>query len=152
MRLSVKSEYACLAMIHLARHYGEGWLKIDEIAGAYDMPRKFLDQILLALNRAGYLRSKRGKQGGYQLARQPDSVSVAEIVRLMDGRLAPVESVSRFFYAHSPSERSGALTDLFRELRDVVARKMESTSFAELAAVEAGAGRSRRPAAGRGKR
>lgn len=132
MRLSTKSEYACLALIDLSRRYGGGLVKIEDIAERKEIPKKYLEQILLTLKRAGYLNSKRGSQGGYQLSKPPKKISVAEIVRLMDGPLAPVESASKHFFAHTPIEKDKALARLFKEIRNVVAKKMESTTFESL--------------------
>lgn len=132
MRLSTRSEYACLALIDLATQYGEGLVKIAEIAKRKEIPQKYLEQILLTLKRAGFLISKRGAKGGYQLSKPPGKISIAEIVRLMDGPLAPVESVSKYFFAHTPTEKDKALSRLFKEIRDLVAEKMESTTFESL--------------------
>lgn len=132
MKLSTKSEYACLALIDLSRHFDQGLRRIDEIARQQQIPKKYLEQILLLLKRAGYLRSRRGAEGGYRLIKPPDTISVAEIIRLMDGALAPVESVSMYFYEKTPIEKSPRMIQLFREIRDYVAGKMESTTFADL--------------------
>jgi len=132
MKLSTKSEYACLALIDLSEHYGQGLRHIDEIAGRQGIPRKYLEQILLLLKRAGYLQSRRGAEGGYRLVKAPDAISVAEIIRLMDGALAPVESVSRYFYEKTPIEKSPKMIQLFREIRDYISDKLEGTTFADL--------------------
>lgn len=133
MRLSTRSEYACLALIDLAERYGEGWVRIEDIARRGKIPRKYLEAILLTLRKAGYLESRRGVSGGYALAKAPGRISVAEVIRLMDGPLAPVKSVSRYFFAHTPSERSRPLLKLLKEVRDVVAAKMERTTLESLA-------------------
>jgi len=132
MRLSAKGEYACLAMIDLAEHYGKDYIKIEDICRRKKIPRKFLEQILLALNRAGYLSSKRGSDGGYRLAKKPGEISIAEIIRLMDGALAPVESVSKYFFEHTPIERSKKLLNVFRDIRDYIALKLEKTYLSDL--------------------
>ncbi len=132
MRLSAYGEYACLAMVDLSQNYGKGPLKIKDIAEREQIPQKFLEQILLTLKRAGYLQSKRGFHGGYELSRAPKQITVAEIVRFTDGAVAPVASVSSHFYAHSPSEKNAALTGLFKEVRDMVSTKLEGTTFADL--------------------
>ena len=133
MKLSTRSEYACLALIDLARHYGEGFVSTPVIAERQGVPRQYLEQILLLLKRAGYVRSRRGSGGGYRLARDPASISMAEVIRLLDGALAPVESVSRYFYEPTPISRNPALLEVFREIRDFVSDKLESTTFAQLA-------------------
>lgn len=133
MRLSTKSEYACLALIDLAEHYDPSVLvRIEDIARRKDIPKKYLEQILLLLKRTGYLKSKPGLRGGYRLARKPERVSVAEIVRLMDGALAPVESVSKYFYEPTPIGQNKKLLSLFKEIRDFVAEKMEKTTLKDL--------------------
>jgi Rrf2 family protein len=132
MKLSTKSEYACLALIDLTEQYGHGLVKIDDIAKRKDIPKKYLEQILLLLKRSGYLKSRRGAEGGYMLAKHPGKISVAEIVRLMDGALAPVESVSKYFYETTPIDKNKALINVFKYIRDYVAKKLEQTYFEDL--------------------
>lgn len=132
MKLSTKSEYALLALVDLASQREGARVRIEDIAERQRIPRKYLERILLTLRKGGYLRSRRGKRGGYELAKDPARISLAEIVRLMDGPLASVRSASKYFYAHSPIEQNRALTKLFREIRDAVARKMEATTLASL--------------------
>ena len=132
MKLSKKSEYACLALIDLAENYNQGLVKIEDICRRKDIPKKYLEQIFMVLKGAGYIKSKRGAEGGHKLAKAPSEISIAEIVRLMDGALAPVESVSRYFYEQTPIEKHEQLLSLFREIRDYIARKLESTTFADL--------------------
>ncbi len=132
MKLSTRSEYACLALVELSYRYGEGFIGIGEIAHKYRISEKYLDNIVLALRKAGYLISKRGVGGGCQLARSPSRISVAEIVRLMDGPIAPVKSASKFFYRSSPIDRSPVMLHLMKEVRDLVSEKMEKTTFGGL--------------------
>ena len=132
MKLSTKSEYACLAMIELSRNYGKGVVNIQTVAERQSIPKKYLEQILLLLKTGGYVKSKKGAVGGYRLAKAPDRISMAEVVRLMDGALAPVGSVSRYFYEHTPIEKSRKLIAVFKDIRDYISDKMEKTTFAEL--------------------
>jgi Rrf2 family transcriptional regulator, cysteine metabolism repressor len=132
MKLTNRSEYALLAMTELARRQGEGRVSAGALARGQGVPLKFLEQILLSLRRGGLVRSGRGRAGGHELARDPAKITLAEIVRLMDGALAPTESVSRFFYHATPIEREAGLVRVFREVRDLVARKLESTTLAEV--------------------
>jgi len=131
MRLSRKSEYACLAMIDLAEHYKAGLVTIVDLARRKAVPKKYLEQILLILKRAGYVRSTRGPGGGYQLAKPPRRISMAEIVRLMDGPLAPVDSVSKYYYEHTPLEASKKLIAVFKDIRDYAAKKLEHTYLSD---------------------
>jgi len=131
MRLSRKSEYACLALIDLAEQYEGGYVKTREVAARKEIPYDFLVQILLRLRGAGYVKSARGSAGGYMLAKPPKSICVAEIIRLMDGPLAPVGSASKHFYDNTPIERHPKLLRLFRDIRDYAARKLEKATFAD---------------------
>ncbi|MBN2111742.1 Rrf2 family transcriptional regulator [Candidatus Woesearchaeota archaeon] len=132
MKLSRKSEYACLALIDLSEHYNQGLAKIEEISKRKGIPKKYLEQILLILKDAGYLKSRRGSEGGYMLAKSPNKICIAEIIRLIDGALAPVGSVSRYFYEKTPIEKSKKLISVFRGIRDYIAKKMETTTFQDL--------------------
>ena len=133
MKLTVKSEYACLAMIALAEQFNTGEvITIARISEQKSIPKKFLEQILLALKRGGYVRSRKGPEGGYSLAKKPEEISVAEIVRLMDGALAPVESVSKYFFEHTPIEKSPKLLNVFKSIRDYISETLEGVTFREL--------------------
>jgi len=133
MRLSTKGEYASRAMLELSLRSADGPLHIREISTAQDIPARFLEQILLLLKRAGYLRSKKGPSGGYYLAKPPSKISVAEVIRVMDGPLAPIDCVSVTAHEVCPREEFCGLRGLWKETRDAVARILEKTTFADLA-------------------
>ena len=105
---------------------------ITKIAESKEIPKKYLEQILLILKRGGYVRSYKGPKGGYKLAKSPDQINVAEIIRLMDGALAPVESVSSYFFEHTPIEKSPKLLSVFRLLRNYISDTLEQLTFDEL--------------------
>ena len=132
MKLTSRSEYALLALIHLARHVEQEYIPVAAIASAQGIPVKFLEQILLLLKRARYVRSVTGHGGGYCLAKKPADISLAEVIRLLDGALAPTESVSRYFYEPTPIEKEKAIIRVFKDIRDYVARKLENTSLADI--------------------
>ena len=132
LRLTSRSEYALVALVHLARHEREGLISVQAIAAARDIPPKFLEQILLTLKRARYVRSQKGQHGGYALARPAKDISLAEIVRLIDGALAPTESVSKYFYEATPVEKERKLVRVFRDIRDYVSKRLEGTSLADV--------------------
>ena len=133
MRLSRKSEYACLALIDLAQHADDGYVKLRDICQRKDIPREYLVQILQILRRSRYIKSSRGAEGGYQLSKPASEITLAEIIRLMDGALAPVESASKYFYEQTPIEKSPKLLAVFKAIRDHVAELLERTTFADLA-------------------
>jgi|ERR1700677_1910944 Rrf2 family cysteine metabolism transcriptional repressor len=132
MKLTARSEYALLALVYLGRQKSEELASAESIARAQGIPSKFLEQILLTLKRARYLRSTKGPRGGYQLAKPVDTVTLAEIVRLFDGALAPTESTSRYFYKPSPIEKERRLLRVFREVRDLVSNRLESATIADM--------------------
>lgn len=132
MKMSIKSEYACLALAYLAKHHGEGLIKTDVVSVEQKIPKKFLEQILLQLRRSGYVQSRRGSSGGYQLAKSPDKINLAQIIRLIDGPLAPVESVSTYFYSETPIQKNKKLTKVFRDIRNYVSDYLENTSLADI--------------------
>ena len=132
MKLTTRSEYALLALVYLARHENEGYISIDHIAKAQEIPPKFLEQLMLALKRAHFLRSTKGQHGGYALAKKPDQITLAEVIRLFDGALAPTESVSENFYESTPIEKEKKLTRVFKDIRDYVSQKLEKTTLADV--------------------
>jgi len=133
MRLSTKGEYASRAMLELSLRFDEGPVHIRDISAAQEIPERFLEQILLLLKRTGYLRSKKGPHGGYYLAKPPARISVAEVIRVMDGPLAPIDCVSVTAHEVCSREKFCGLKSLWKETRDAIARILEGTSFAELA-------------------
>ncbi len=133
MRLSTKGEYASRAMLELSLHFGDKPRHIRDISRAQDIPQRFLEQILLQLKRAGYLRSRKGPEGGYHLSKPPAEITVAEVIRVMDGPLAPIDCVSVSAHEVCPHEDSCGLRWLWKEVRDAVAEILERTTFEELA-------------------
>jgi Rrf2 family protein len=119
--MSKKCKYALKALIRLSGDFGGGQLLTDEIARAENIPKKFLEQILLDLKRAGYVRSKQGTKGGYRLVRDPRQITLAEIYRLFDGAIALVPCVSQKFYEtcdDCPDEKTCRLKRVFIDVRE----------------------------------
>ena len=133
MKLSSKSEYAMLALIHLARQKEGVFVSVENIAKAQNIPAKFLEQILLALKRNRAVRSVKGQRGGYMLGKPASEISLAEIIRLLDGALAPTESVSVYFYEPTPIEKEAGLVKVFRQIRDDISVRLEKTTIADVA-------------------
>jgi Rrf2 family protein len=132
MKLTSRSEYALLALVYLARENTDSFIPVETIAAAQGIPPKFLEQIMLALKRGRYLRSCKGKGGGYRLSKPPEKITLAEIIRFLDGALAPTESVSEHFYESTPIEREQKLVGVFRQIRDHVSRTLESTTLSDV--------------------
>jgi Rrf2 family protein len=132
MKLTVKSEYAFLALLFLNRNSESGYMSVQTIAKAQGIPPKFLEQILLTLKRARYVSSVKGQKGGYKLLKPADKISLAEIIRLFDGALAPTESVSKYFYEPTPIEKEKDLLKVFSGIRNYISEKLEKTTLADV--------------------
>ncbi|MBI5162589.1 MAG: Rrf2 family transcriptional regulator [Magnetospirillum sp.] len=134
--LSNKAKYGLKALVHLARSDSGAPVLIADIAAAESIPRKFLDAILLELKLAGLLASKKGKGGGYALARPAARIMVGEIIRVLDGPLAPVPCVSRTAYRRCDdcrSEADCAVRAVMQEVRDALSAILDHTSLASMA-------------------
>jgi Rrf2 family protein len=131
--LSNKAKYGLKAMIHLASF--EGPCLAADIAEANQIPRKFLDAILLELRNAGILTSKKGKGGGYHLARPAEKITAGQIIRILDGPLAPIACASRTAYQRCtdcPDEDACAIRDIMLDVRDSISLILDRTSIAAL--------------------
>ncbi len=135
--LSSKAKYALRALLHLAAEVpGGAWIQIAEMAEQEQVSRKFLEAIFVQLRDQGIVESRRGAQGGYRLARAPDSVSVADVIRVLDGPLALTPCASRTRYhqcADCVDVKKCRLQSLMQEARDAVAGVLESCSLEQLA-------------------
>ena len=132
MKLTTKTEYSLLALIYIARYQKKGFIKIEEICSHCDISKKYLELLFTILKQSGYLKTRRGSSGGYALAKPPTKIAIAEIIRLMDGALAPTESVSRFFYSDTPLSREKKVIKVFKEIRDYISNKLEKVTLADL--------------------
>jgi Rrf2 family protein len=134
MKLSTRGEYALRALLVLGLNYGPQVVPIQRIATEQNIPKKFLEQILNDLKSAGVVESKRGIAGGYRLARPPQHITLAAIVRHVEGALAPVSCVSERFYEKCtcPDEARCAIRSVMKEARDAVVKIVERVTVAEL--------------------
>jgi Rrf2 family protein len=132
MRLTTKSEYSILALTFLARSEKRGFVKIEEICSHYDIPKKYLESLFTVLKQSRFIKTRRGIAGGYTLARPASQISLADIIRLMDGALAPTESVSKFFYSETPLTKELKILNVFKEIRDYIADKLENQMLSDL--------------------
>ena len=134
MKISQKGLYALQALMMLARYHRQGAIKIRDIAYEEVLPEKFLELILLELKNARMVESVRGANGGYQLRREPADIRLSEIIRLIDGPLAPFGDADqlRELIDRDPDHR--ALYQIFLDVRDAAARILDNTSLADLIA------------------
>jgi len=131
--LTQKARYALHALLVLAQHDGEEPMMIADIAEEARVPRKFLEQILLALKKRGIVRSQRGRQGGYLLGRSPQDISFADIIRETDGPLALSPCVSTTAYHKCDDcddEATCAIRKVLLAARDATASVLEARTLA----------------------
>ena len=133
--LSKKAKYGLQALLFLTEHYGEGPVLISEVAKQEGIPSKFLELILLALKNDGILHSRKGRGGGYQLAKPPTAITVGHVVRILDGPLAPLPCVSRTAYRRCEEcrdERTCGIRLVMKDVWEATARILDSTTLADV--------------------
>jgi Rrf2 family protein len=134
-QLSKRTQYCLRALYALARDYGSGPTLIAHLAEQEAIPKKFLEQILLSLKATGLVESKKGKGGGYTLVRPPDQISIASVIRMVDGPLAPLPCASETRFRKCDEcvdiETCGTRI-VMREVRDAVAQILDSTTLAQV--------------------
>jgi Rrf2 family protein len=134
--LSQKAKYAIKALLVLARAEEDELVQVNQIAEQQNIPKKFLDLIFFELRRHGLIVSTRGREGGYSLGQPAADISIASIVRAVDGPLAPLPCASVKFYrrcADCDDEKTCEVRRLMREVRDAAAAILDNTSLAEAA-------------------
>ena len=132
--LSQKCKYALQALLVLARENSDNLLLVSDIAERENLPKKFLEAILLELNRNGLVRSRRGRGGGYALAKPADLITFGQVVRIMDGPLAPLACVSVNYYRRCDEchdEQTCEIRKVMRRVRDAIAAELDGTSLAQ---------------------
>ncbi|MDT9599366.1 RrF2 family transcriptional regulator [Sphingosinicella rhizophila] len=132
--LSQRTRYTIRALLHLADRYGEGPVQLGEIAKAQNIPPKFLTVMLSQMSRQGFVGSRRGRDGGYWLAKKPDEISYGEIVRLTRGSLGLLPCVSRLAYeqcTNCVSEDKCRLHRVMMRVRDETARILDGLTLAD---------------------
>ena len=132
MKISHRGLYGLKALTHLAEAYDRGLVKIHEIAEEESIPEKFLEGILVTLKNARLVSSQRGREGGYQLRRPPAEILIGDVVRIIDGPLAPFGDAVELAHCVRTEPRHAGLFDLFLEVRNAAAQILDHTSLADL--------------------
>jgi len=133
--LSKKTQYSINALVRLAKYYKKGPLLIKEIAEMENIPKKFLEGILLDLKNKGILASKRGKGGGYYLRKNPEDINLADIIRHFDGAIALLPCASTNFYESCEQhhdENTCGVRSVFKEIRDKTANYLRNTTLKDI--------------------
>ncbi len=133
MRVSKKTDYALRALFTLVEHHGGAPIPIRELARRNDVPKRFLEQIMLGLKSQGWVDSTAGIRGGYFLARNPAKITMGEVVRYFDGILAPIDCVSVTGYQRCSQESVCRFRRVFFDARNYVAKLMDAATLAEVA-------------------
>ncbi|OGS20479.1 MAG: hypothetical protein A2252_01205 [Elusimicrobia bacterium RIFOXYA2_FULL_39_19] len=137
MRITYKGDYALKILLDLTVNYqqnhSEGLVQIKDISKRQDIPVKYLEQIILTLKGAGYIRSKRGSSGGVGLAKPPEKIKLGEVIRLMDGTTAPITCVSRTEHTKCDFFQRCPFKPLWTDIRDYVNNIVDNTTFADIA-------------------
>jgi Rrf2 family protein len=138
MKLSKKSEYGLRALLELTLAHGTATLQRHDIAARQHIPIEFLEQILLALKRAGLLSSRRGAKGGYTLIKQPKDISLGHVIRILDGPLAPISCVSKTAYQKCSdcpyaNKTQCPVQHVMGAVRDAIADILDNYSLADFA-------------------
>ncbi|MBN2327609.1 MAG: Rrf2 family transcriptional regulator [Candidatus Omnitrophica bacterium] len=133
--LTKKAKYALTAILNLARKHEDAPTRISELAQEENIPQKFLEAILLELKKHGFLHSKKGKGGGYMLRKSPEEISMGDIIRAIDGPLAPVPCVSQSAYqkcSECKDERTCGIRITMKDVRDAMADVLDNTTIADV--------------------
>lgn len=132
MKVSKRGQYGMRALCHLAETYGSGVVQIREIARKEAIPGKFLEGILLELKHAGIVRSRRGIDGGYELAREPKEIMLGQVMRVLDGPLAPLGSAAELKELMKSDPRQAGFYSVLIGVRDAAAAILDQTTLADV--------------------
>jgi Rrf2 family cysteine metabolism transcriptional repressor len=132
MRVSHRCEYALRALLELAKSSHEGPVRIEEIARRQTIPKQFLANLLVQLKRGRFVQSKKGPEGGYYLARPPRQINIGEVVRFIDGPIAPIQCVSRTLGEKCEIGGRCGFFPLWKRVRDAVSEIVDHTTIADV--------------------
>lgn len=131
MKITYKGDYALKTIFDLALHYGRSPVTIQQLAKRADIPLKFLEQILLDLKRAGFVESKRGKVGGYLLARSPSQIRLGAVVKFIDGPIEPIACVDKGYKGCADINRC-IFRNIWTQITDATNKIIDNVTFEDL--------------------
>jgi Rrf2 family transcriptional regulator, cysteine metabolism repressor len=132
MRISHRCEYALRALLELAKRSAEGPIRIDEIARRQTIPKKFLANLLVHLKRGRFVQSKKGPEGGYYLALPARQIKIGDVVRFIDGPIAPIQCVSRTLGERCEIGGRCGFFPIWKRVRDAIAEIVDGTTIADV--------------------
>jgi len=130
MKLSTKARYGARAMLDLAIHYGQGPIQLKDIAERQEISEKYLEHLITSLKVAGFVKSVRGAHGGYLLSRPPSEIRLFDIIRVLEGSLAPVDCVDDSKICHRAS--FCVTRDVWGQIKEVMTGVLESITLEEM--------------------
>lgn len=131
MHITYKGDYALKTILDLALHYGNGVITLHDLAKRLDIPFKFLEQVLLDLKRGGFVESRRGKVGGYLLAKPPSRIKLGEVIRFIDGPIEPIACVERRYSGCNDIYKC-VFRKIWQELTKTTANIIDNITFEDL--------------------
>ena len=137
MRISYKTDYSLKIILYLSGSYPDDRVQIKKIAEELDIPRKFLEQILLMLKSGGFLSSKKGPKGGYFLARPPRDISLGAVIRLVNGPIHPISGIDPGHESSCDFAAKIVFQDVWQDVEAAIAGVIDTLSFEDLVEKEA---------------
>ncbi|MBM3942729.1 MAG: Rrf2 family transcriptional regulator [SAR202 cluster bacterium] len=131
MRVPMKVDYGVRALVELALHYGQGQLQTSEIAAKQSIPEAYLEQLMTTLNKMGFVRSRRGPQGGHSLAMVPSEINLSMVMNSLDGSFSPLECIT--YPNDCVFADSCAQQEIWRSVDEAIQEVLRSTTLADLA-------------------
>jgi Rrf2 family protein len=132
MRITRRTDYALRALFTLVGNYGRGTISIADLATMNDVPKRFLEQIMLDLKQAGWVNSRAGVKGGYELAKSPQEITMGQVVRYFDGVLAPIGCVSVTRYEPCSQESVCKFRRVLLDVRNLTAKLLDGSTLADV--------------------
>jgi len=135
MKITYRGDYALKAIFQLAMHcvdHRDCVMSISQIAGSGDMPEKFLEQILLALRKGGFVKSRRGINGGFSLARSPGEITVGDVIRFVDGPIEPIACIEHENYKGCKDIKCCIFRDVWKDLQSAISGVVDELTFEDL--------------------
>ena len=131
MKITYKGDYALKALLDLALHYDQGVSTINDVAKRIDAPVKFLEQVLLDLKKGGFVESRRGNVGGYQLSKDPSVITIGQVVRYIDGPIEPIGCVEKG-YSNCIELRKCVFKNIWQKVAQATSEIIDHVTFDDL--------------------
>lgn len=132
MKISYKTDYSLKVILDLSKHYDSRLVHIDELSKRQDIPKKFLEQLLLSLKKGGFVQSKKGPKGGYSLTCDPDKIVLGNIIRFVEGSIYPISCIDPAITQICDFMPRCVFTSIWRDVEEAVSSIIDRISFADL--------------------